>query len=307
MNCPECRAPNDADALFCAACGRPLEDAQPKPVSNQRRAYFIALLFIPVVLIAAAIGYYKFYLPGGVAAVVNGEEITLSELDAAVARMQGSRDAAAAGLRSQALNELISERLVLQEARKAGIAVSKEALASAAADAQAASGLDAAAFDRAMSTRYGNVRGFEKDLERRILINRLIAERIVPPGADPGTAGRAVNQWLQGLSDKATVRIALAEQLSGPGCSCCSTSGERVKNGRGMPGHGCPAAKEKSAGADQAKAAADAALRFWHEKHGPEAVTTKAADYGCHVQVDIIQNNRIIGSLRYQDGNISEQ
>ncbi len=306
MNCPDCKASNDADALFCAACGRPLEDAQPKPVSNQRRAYFIALLFIPVVLIAVAIGYYKFYLPGGIAAVVNGEEITLSELSDAVARMQGGRDAAAPGLRYQALNELISERLVLQEARKAGIIVSREALASAAAEAQVASGLDAAAFNRAMIARYGNVRGFEIDLERRILINRLIAERVVPRGADPATAGRAVHQWLQGLSDKASVRIALAEQMTGPGCGCCNNRDEGAELKRSMPG--CTA---KGAGAaqtsEQKQTAVETALRYWHAKHGPDPVTAKPTDFGCHVQVDIIKNEKIISSLRYQGGSILEQ
>jgi hypothetical protein len=307
MNCPDCKTPNDADALFCAACGRPLEDAQPKPVSNQRRAYFIALLFIPVFLIAVAIGYYKFYLPGGVAAVVNGEEITLSELSDAVARMQGGRDAAAAGLRYQALNELISERLVLQEARKAGVTVSKEALASAAAEAQAASGLDPAAFNRAMSARYGNVHGFEKDLERRILINRLIAERVVPPGADPGTAGRAVHQWLQGLSDKASVRIALAEQMSGPGCGCCNNRDEGAGLKKGMPGCTARGAVGAAQTSEKKQTAVDAALRYWHAKHGPDPVTAKPTDFGCHVQVDIIKNEKIISSLRYQGGSILEQ
>jgi hypothetical protein len=49
------------------------------------RAYFFALLLIPVVALATGLGYYKFILPDGIAAVVNGEEIKHSELDSAVA------------------------------------------------------------------------------------------------------------------------------------------------------------------------------------------------------------------------------
>ncbi len=307
MNCPECNTPyDDADAHFCAECGRPLKDAQPEAISKARRAYFTALLFVPVLVIAAVIGYYKFFLPDGVAAVVNGEEIKLSELDAAVARMKGMREVASTGLRYQALNELITERLVLQEARKAGIHVSKAEVVSAATEEQSASGFDDAAFEQAMKTLYGNARGFERALERRLIINRLIAERVVPPGADPKTAGRAVNQWLQGLSAKATVRIALAEQLSGPGCECCNKSGVPSQQGRGTPGYGCAANGKSLQASDQAHAAVVAGLRYWHEKHGPEAVTTRITDYGCHIQVDIVQNNKIICSLRYQDGKISE-
>lgn len=306
MNCPECNTPYDADAQFCVECGRSLKDAQPEVISKGRRAYFIVLLFVPVIVIAAVIGYYKFFLPNGVAAVVNGEEIKLSELDTAVARMKGMREETSAGLRYQALNELISERLVLQEARKAGIHVSKEEVASAAAEAQSASGFDDAAFEQAMKTLYGNAHGFERALERRLIINRLIAERVVPPGADPKAASRAVNQWLQGLSAKATVRIALAEQLSGPGCGCCNKSEAQSLQGLGTPGYGCATNGKTLEASDQTRAAAVAGLRYWHEKNGPEAVTTRIADYGCHIQVDIVKDNKIVRSLRYQDGTISE-
>ncbi len=305
MNCPECRAPNDEDALFCTACGKSFDDAQPKAAAKQRRVYLIALLFVPVVIVAVAIGYYKFNLPGGVAAVVNGEEIEVSELDAAVARMKGSGDSPAAGLRHQALNELISELLVLQEARKAGIEVSKDALARAVADARAASGLDEAAFHQTVSARYGSMRGFENNLERRIMINRLIAERVVPPGTDPRTAGRMMNQWLQDLSTRATVRIALAEELAGPGCSCCNNRSDSAGPKKRMPGS--PAGAGAARTADQKQAAVDAALRYWHMKHGPAPVAAQPIDYGCHVQVDIIKDKTIIGSLRYQGGSILEQ
>jgi hypothetical protein len=305
MNCPECKSPNDEDALFCTACGKTLDEAKPKAAAKQRRVYLVALLFIPVVIIAIAVGYYKFNLPGGVAAVVNGEEIKMSELDAAVARLSGSGDSPTNSLRYQALDELISERLVLQEARKAGIEVSKEALARAVDEAQAASGLTEAAFNQAVSARYGSMRGFENKLKRRIMINRLIAERVVPPGTDPKTAGRAVNQWLHNLSARATVRIALAEQLAGPGCSCCNDRDEAGLN-KGKPG--CAAAGSGTAQTSgQKQAAVNAALQYWHEKHGPDTVSAQPIDYGCHFQVDIIKDKKIIGSLRYQNGSILEQ
>jgi hypothetical protein len=255
-----------------------------------------ALLFVPVIVIAIAVGYYKFFLPDGVAAVVNGEEIKLSELTAAVSRMQGGGEATTQ-LRSQALNELIAERLVLQEARKAGMQVSKQEVAAAAAQARTSSGLDDAAFTMEIRSFYGSVRGFEQQLERRTLINRLIAERVVPPGADPQTASRAVNLWLRDLSGKASVRIALAEQWPGEGCGCCSKeSGPRKQTTASAQ----PPVSEKS------RAAADACLQYWRAKHGPEAVTTRLMDYGCHYQVDIMKNEKIIGSLRYQGGAITE-
>jgi hypothetical protein len=257
---------------------------------------------VPVILIAGVVGYYKFYLPNGIVAEVNGEEIRMSELDAAVARMKGMRGASTADLRYRALNELIAERLVLQEARKAGVRVTKEEVAAAAAEARTASGLDEAGFQQAMTSLYGSVQGYEKDLECRLMINHLITERVLPAGADPQTASRTVNQWLRDLSGKATVRVALTEQLSGPSCGCCNSDGPQAL--KGTPG--CAMGTGRQTAPGQTKAAAEAALRYWHAKHGPDAVTTRATDFGCHTQIDIIKENKKIGSLRYQNGTISE-
>ncbi len=53
--------------------------------------------------------------------------------------------------------------------------------------------------------------------------------------------------------------------------------------------------------------AVDSALRYWHARHGNEAVTTKVTDYGCHLEIDIMKNNNVIGSLVYQNGSITER
>lgn len=306
MNCPHCTTSNDTDALFCAECGKRLTDGPGTPVRSQRRQYFLALLFVPVIILAAAIGYYKFILPDGIAAVVNGEKITLSELDAAVARMKGAGGEAPAGMRFQALNELISERLALQEAGRAGIAVSKEETATAVRNAQAASGLGDAAFITEMKALYGSARNFEKAMERSLIINRFLTERVIPKGADPGTAAQAINRWLQDLSGKASVRIALAENLSGPGCGCCGEKGGPSAEGRGRSYRECQTEKGRPAASEGTKAAEDAGLRYWHAEHGQDTVSARLRDFGCHVQVDIVQNEKIVGSLRYQDGNITE-
>jgi hypothetical protein len=304
VHCPDCKQTNDTDALFCTACGRPLEAAPRQAVKIQRRAYFIALLFVPVITLAAGIGYYKFFLPNGVAAVVNGEEIKLSELDAAVARAQGSQEAASSQLRYQLLNQLITQRIVIQEARKAGISVSKEEIETSAIEARASSGIDEATFNRQVVSQYGSMHTFKDALERRLLANKFFVAKVVPPGADPPTAQSAIKRWLDDIAGRAAVRIALAVQGAGPGCGCCNTENGQASQRSGIQGNG-RAAVSKRAASDVGKAA-DAGLRFWHAKYGPDAVTTRLTDYGCHIQVDIVKNNKIIGSLRYQDGSITE-
>lgn len=289
MLCPACNSINDADARFCADCGKSLADQSGVPARKKGRPYLIGVLIATVIVIAAA-GYYKFILPDGIAAIVNDEKITLSELDAAVARTKASGGDTSAGLRHQVLNDLIVERLVLREAQKAGIRISGEETAAAVREAQAATGLDDDAFTREIKALYGSVRGFEKVLERRLIINRYLAERVVPRGSDPQTAAEAVNLWLRNLSARASVRIALAENLSGPGCSCCRQPGGATSED----------------GSKRGRAAEEAGLRYWYAKHGPDDVTARLKDFGCHIQVDILKNEKTIGSLRYQDGNITE-
>jgi hypothetical protein len=248
----------------------------------------------------AGIGYYKFLLPDGVAAFVNDEEILLSELDEAVARVQGEGSAVPEGLRHQILNQLITERVALQEARKAGISVSREELAVAAREARAASGLTDKSFDREISSLFGNRRAFEAALERRLLIRKVIAEKVAPSGVDPVSARRATDQWLRDVTTRAAVRIALAEQVAGPGCRCCNGPREGNKTGQNI-------AAKQSPASNRMKTALDATLRYWHAKHGPDAIETRQTDFGCHIQVDIFQQEKMIASLRYQSGIITEQ
>jgi len=304
VHCPDCKQTNDTDAFFCTACGRPLEAAPQQTVQIQRRAYFIALLFVPVIAIAAGIGYYKFFLPDGIAAVVNGEEIKLSELDAAVTRAQGKQEAASTQVRNQLLNQLITQRIVIQEARKAGISVSKEEIDTAATGARTSSSLDEATFNRQVVSQYGSLPAFKDALERSLLANKFLAVKVVPPGADQPTAQSAIKRWLDDIAGRATVRIALAGQGVGPGCGCYNTEDGQASQRPGIQVHGCSLVNKPTA-SDVGKVT-DAGLRFWHEKYGPDAVTARLTDYGCHIQVDIVKNKEIIGSLRYQDGDIKE-
>jgi len=304
MSCQACNTPNDSDARFCSECGKLLPEQTHREPAKARKGYFFILLLLPVIAAAAGIGYYKFFLPEGISAVVNGEEIKRSELDAAVARSTGG-EAATGMLRHQVLSRLVTERIMLQEARKADITVSKEEVAAASAETRVSSGLDEDSFEKQMASQYGSAKEFERALERKLLINKFMASKIVPPGADPQAADRAVSRWFDGVSDGAAVRIALAEQGAGPGCGCSGSQDQATVGPRqGMAGCRVAAAQPAS---DQKGAAIEAALQYWRAKHGPETVTARAIDYGCHVQVDIIKDEKIIGSLRYQGGSILEQ
>lgn len=303
MNCPKCMTMNDPDARYCSECGTSISMESMARPARSRRTYLFALILLPVIALAVGLGYYKFFLPDGVVAVVNGEEIGRSELDGAAARSPEAGSAASGPLRFQMLNRLIAERIVLQEARKAGTRATSEEIANAEAEARTSSGLDEAAFNKEILSQYGSVRAFQADLERRLLIRKFLAANVVPAGAEPQAAQKTVNRWFESMSNKAVVRVALAEQGAGPGCGCSNNPGQAAGTKQGCRVAGAPAQQAS----DRKSAATDAALRYWRAKHGPEAVTARAIDFGCHVQVDIVRNEKIIGSLRYQGGSIIEQ
>jgi len=259
-----------------------------------RRVYFYALLLLPVALIAAAVGYYKFVMPAGIAAVVNGEEILLSEVDGMMngAGVGQAPEEMRARMRYAILSDLITERIAWQETRKAGITVSAAEVNDAYHRAQTSSGMDAGDFRRWVSAQYGSEAVFRTSVERRTGIKKYIAEWIAADGADLNSVQDRADRWLREATARSAVRIALSEQAPATGCGCCN---------RG------PGGTELAAGQSvQAREAQRAALDYWRKTRGDSAVDTRLTDYGCHVQVDIIKNKKIARSLRYQNGAITE-
>ncbi len=306
MICSKCNAAQDADARFCSECGSSLAVQH-----KNRNAYNYALLLLPIIILACGIGYYKFFLPRGIAAVVNGEEITRTELEQEISRIGGVNGEADARLRYEALNRLIVERVMMQEARRTETGVSREELAAALADIRTRSGLDRERFNHQAERQYGSIARFEETVRRRLAINKYIAEHVVPAGADRQTALRAVEQWKQNVTDAAVVRVTLGEQWSGAGCGCAdrNMAGTPAAYGCRMSDAGRRLAKNDAAPSQEAankSMAAEAGLAYWREKHGSDIVTARVTDFGCHMQVDIMKDNKTIGSLRYQAGRISE-
>lgn len=328
MNCCSCNQPNDDDAAFCARCGRPLDPGPQAPPLKRSRAALWAVSLTAVFLFVLGLGYYKFFPPDGAVAVVNGEEIKESELDDEVARLgkahesqNASAFAGAPGkaernrLRAETLAGLIRERILLQEAHKAGISVSAGEVAAAVEGMRASSGMEKKQFERFVEARYGSHGEFRRAIEKRLRINRLIREKIAAGIRDPQMVQTAFAQWFREASRAAAVRVSLAEQWSGAGCGCCTGGGpagrmqgtpvSAVVSDRGAAEG--PAAVSNNDRPAAAAAAAAAGLSYWRAKYGNDAVSARTTDFGCHVQVDIVKDGKVLKSLRYQNGAITER
>lgn len=292
MNCGKCGSGNDEDARYCEQCGQELISTS-APRADKKKPFFLALLVVLVVSGVAAVGYYKFFLPSGIAAVVNGEEISLAEVDAQMQGYGRSRDIPEelrGRMRYRILNDLITERIACQDARKAGVRVTGADIDAAHERIAAGSG-GRAQFDAAMKTQYGSMRAFRRSLERSLIIRKYIDEKVAAGVSDPAAADLMVSAWLRGISDRASVRVALAEQLPGAGAGCSG---------------GC-CGKEGNGASPQITAAREAALAYWRSMHGDVEVEARVRDRGCHVEIDMLKGTTVTASLRYQNGVITEQ
>jgi hypothetical protein len=297
---------NDADAVYCEQCGNPLGSDIGRKTVKRHRSFWYVVLIIAAAAAVTGLGYYKFFLPRGVAAVVNGEEITLAEVDGVVRSAMNSGDFPAefgTKIRYEVLSRLITERIAEQEAIKAGIRASSDDVAEALNRSRAASGMDRDAFASKVAELHGSMRAFRKALERQITIRKFITERVAPGISDPTIANALVERWFQDISGRAVVRIALDEQLPSSGCGCCAKGGPASGTKGCDPAQGRPGSVRSGPQAEEARTAA---IAYWQEHHGSGSVETRMTDYGCHIQIDIIQENRTAASLRYQNGTITE-
>jgi hypothetical protein len=71
--------------------------------------------------------------------------------------------------------------------------------------------------------------------------------------------------------------------------------------------HGAEASTNGRLTPEIEKRIADAGLAYWQEHYGGGEVTARISDFGCHLQVDIIRDGRVVTSLQYQNGRITER
>lgn len=309
MVCKDCGGINDDDASFCTLCGSAAADARKKTLP--RSGIWLPASILVIALIAlASVGYYKFVLPNGVIAVVNGEEIREQDLKIEMRTALGEglinpdnssvNKALEPRLRYDILMRLIRERIMLQEAKKAALTVTNDDVLAAVDRIRKDSGMDDKGFAAFIEQRYGGMAAFENMLKKKLLIEQLILRKIAPGLKSFESIQAAVAKWLHDASTRANVRIALSQQWSGDGCECCNRGVEQAPKAGAKKGDSGAVSAEKKAAASQA------GLEYWREKYRDKDVTADVTDFGCHMQIDIVKDGRVLKSLRYQNGKISE-
>lgn len=197
--CPACGAAVGEDAALCPVCGREVaetvkEAAPETPREPAGRKNFYAVLVVVLVVVAgAALLLSAGILPnpfrglvGGTAAVVNGQKITLAELDeklevAKKMSMKGQGDFSSpqgkrvlSEMRMKILHNLIQERIIVTEAKKEGITVSPQEVASRMDSIRQGLNLSEQDFEAFLRNHNVTKASFEKRVEKDLLLTKLV-------------------------------------------------------------------------------------------------------------------------------------
>ncbi|MCL5808119.1 MAG: SurA N-terminal domain-containing protein [Deltaproteobacteria bacterium] len=222
LECPNCGSALVNEAAVCRECGKEVnvvETASAPPAKNSRSKNIPAIL---AVFLAAAGGVvlliFTDLLPNPIkgtstAAIVNGEKISLAEVDRKFEVYQkmsgksGQKDSsspagkvAAAEARMRILQTMIQEKIHVTEAIKEGIGVTPQEIADRIGVVKKNLNYSDKDFDTFLQKHDMALAHFEKRIEKDLLIEKLIAK---------GTKEKGLSEdaWLAELDKRAKVEI----------------------------------------------------------------------------------------------------
>ena len=314
----------------CRRCGKEAEDGElyclecrsASGVRRPRYVWVFSIVFSSVLLLLAGMllwhggfGFLDLSLDsilGRPAAAINGEPISRAELKARVRAIQaiverqhgkeifaGERGRALwANLENEVLDGMLEEKLVNQEGRKLGIQITDEQVK------QKVEFITREVFGtwEKFQARLQEDEMSKEDLQeniRNLLLLEAIKKVKAQEGADPD---ESLNAWLMQARQKAEVTVYSSgnssQGASALGGGCCGTGG----SSGGCSGGGGTARQADPRIEREAQTAALEA--FQRTNPAEKGATAKVTDYGCHIQVDIQKEGRVIKSYSYQNGKI---
>lgn len=221
LKCPNCGCALGNGVTVCGECGKECSDGEQSPVQEEKRGnnkiYGILAILLAVVAGAALLVFTGLvpnpFRNGSAAAIVNGEKISSQDVDQKLELYKkvygqgGHTDfsspegkAALADMKRQILHTMIQEKVLLTEAAKEKISVSKEEIAEKIASIKKDMNLSESDFEGFLKNHAINLTNFEKRIEKEALIAKLIAK---------GTQerGQTMEAWLKELNSRARIEV----------------------------------------------------------------------------------------------------
>jgi len=297
--CPSCDEGNKKENQFCTHCGNPL------PRSKETRFKKRHILFVTIGLIlAGAIGYF---LMGGLESKlirkVNGEGITRKEFSKRLERVkkfyelrygqnlfQGEEGKENLNhLKTEIHDEMTTEKILLQEAKSAGYASApEEEIQKELEVIKKKYGLTDADLKQKMGV---SIEDLKEELRKGWIISQFLEKAILKGDQQNGELVFA--QWFTKAKAKAQIETyEKLEPVLTAKASCCKS--------------GCGGGRAQPLDPKVEKEAKAKGLEYYEKKTQKKGASAKVTNFGCHIQVDIIEDGKVVVSLTYRQGEVQE-
>ncbi len=297
-SCPTCGEGNEKESRFCIHCGNSIPE---KRVLFKRRYTLLGLISL---ILVGAIG---FFLLGGsqfkLVGKVNGEKITRKEYLMRLDRTkkiyesrygQGLFEGEAGKenlnrLKTDILDEMVVEKILIQGAKKAGYTSAPEEEIEKQLEAiKKRFTLSDADFKKKMG---GSIEDLKEELRNGWMISQFVEKTILKDSQ--GDPNLLFGEWF--TKAKANSKIETyekSEPVLATKASCCQS--------------GCGGGRVQPLDPKIEKEAKAKALEYYERKTQKKGANARVTNFGCHIQVDIIEEGKVVVSLTYNQGEVQE-
>ncbi len=300
--CPFCSGANEEGSRFCIHCGKLFPEAKRVRPANR---YILA--GAGLILVGVFAFFWMHNLESREVGRVNGEKIGREEFSKRIDRaktfyeyrygrdiFQGEEGRENLNrLKTDTLDEMINEKILLQEAKAAGYtAAPEEEIEKQFEDIKKKNSLSDADLTKIFG---GRIEDFKAELRTGWLISQFVEKAVLK--GDQANGNQLFGQWLAQAKAKSKIETyEKLEPVSTAKASCCGTSG----GGCGGGGRAQPLDPKVE------KEAKAKGLEYYEKKTQKKGASAKVTDFGCHIQVDIVEDGKVVVSLTYRQGEVQE-
>jgi hypothetical protein len=301
VSCPFCGEGNEKGSRFCIHCGKSFPE---KKRFRSAGRYF--LVGIGLILVGLFAFFWMRNLESKEVGRVNSERISREAFSKRVDRAKKSYEyrygqdvfQGEAGrdnlnrLKTDVIDEMVNEKILLQEAKAAGYTSAPEEEIEKQLEAiKQRNSLSDADLTKIFG---GSIEDFKAELRTGWVISQFV-EKVVLKG-NQANGNQVFSQWLTQVKAKSKIETyQKLEPVSAAKASCCGSGGGCGGGGRAQ------ALDPKIEQEARAKG-----LEYYEKKTQKKGASANVTDFGCHIQVDIIEDGKVVVSLTYRQGEVQE-
>jgi len=299
--CPSCGQENETQSQFCIYCGSPIL----RRGKIHFKKHYVISGIIGLILIGSILFFRIEVFNNKFIARVNGEGIPRKEFLKRTNQAKKFYESRygqnifmwEAGkenmnrLKNSILDEMVTEKLLLQQAKKAGYTLTSIPEKEIEERIEAIKRNYLLSNDDLKKMIGRSLEDLKEDIQTELTISKFLQKTVLKEGQR--NPDQIFGQWLSKV--KANANIEIFEKFGAPvtGKASCCTSGCGV----GIASPLDPKIEK------EAKARA---LEYYEKKTQKKDVEAKVTNYGCHIQVDIIDKGKVVLSLTYNGKEVQE-